>query len=389
MSNTSKNPEPVKLVVTNDHIKEAIATFRKYFSYHPELAKVSDAEIEKAVIERLAGIQAVPRDLTINLWARQGVALEGGLPAELDCPIAIGKVVFDVILLVLGFVNLRLPPSWGGAEAAAKGIGAVVARDLPLWRELADNLQKAPDTAAKAYAIFAIGSKAWTAGMFGSIISSIASSMSTFDWIISGVTAIAQIIALVASSGVALVAQMVMQVTLWLFILEALTDAVEVCSRQPPAPPPTPPDWPEERHAGKFGGNGGNPFIDPVPDDATLLAVRVRYGEYVNLIQCIWNTGVAPAVGPAHGSETGDEYYIELLPDEFIFYVTGKCERYINQIAFHTNKRDTIGPFGGDDGVDFHFEAPHATGIQYQVAGFYGRAGDWVDQIGFIFRKRR
>jgi len=80
-----------------------------------------------------------------------------------------------------------------------------------------------------AKAIFNIGSAAYSAGMFRGILASIASSMKWWDWIITGVAAVAQIAALVLTDGAAFIAEVALNATAIAYVVSDSVKAGQAC----------------------------------------------------------------------------------------------------------------------------------------------------------------
>ena len=210
--------------VTSDQIKEALSKFRQLFPDHAELAKVSDAEIEKRVEDFIKSKQVFTPELTTPSAEKR--AVEG---VKDSCPYAIGVVIADCIFMVLGFVGLHATNSRAIARAAAKEIGKEVAKNLPKWLKLINALTGAGSAAAKAKAIFHIVSAAYSAGMFRGILSSIESSMKWWDWIITGVAAVLQIAALVLTDGAAFIAEVALNATAIAYVVSDSVKACQAC----------------------------------------------------------------------------------------------------------------------------------------------------------------
>ena len=137
---------------------------------------------------------------------------------------------------------------------------------------------------------------------------------------------------------------------------------------------------------GPSGGNGGHAFEDyAIPEGAKVKEIRVNAGFYVDGLQLICVDDAGTAVGLPHlGGKSGFRHTITLDADEYLTGISGRSGRYIDSIRFHTNKRvtDSIGGRGGEN--EYHFEAA-ANG---EVAGFFGRADWYMDQLGVVLRDR-
>ena len=137
---------------------------------------------------------------------------------------------------------------------------------------------------------------------------------------------------------------------------------------------------------GPSGGNGGHEFDGyTIPAGAKVHEIRVNAGFYVDGLQlvCVDAAGAVTEL-PHLGGKSGFHHTITLDADEYLTGISGRSGRYIDSIRFHTNKRttDSIGGRGGEN--EYHYEAA-ANG---EVAGFFGRADWYIDQLGVIVRDR-
>ena len=135
---------------------------------------------------------------------------------------------------------------------------------------------------------------------------------------------------------------------------------------------------------GPSGGNGGHEFEDyTIPAGAKVQEIRVNAGFYVDGLQIICVDAGGTVIELPHlGGKSGFRHTISLDADEYLTGISGRSGRYIDSIRFHTNKRvtDSIGGRGGEN--EFHFEAA----ANAEVAGLFGRADWYMDQLGVVLR---
>lgn len=133
-----------------------------------------------------------------------------------------------------------------------------------------------------------------------------------------------------------------------------------------------------------FGGKGGVPFSDDAFNVMGIHRINIRYGRYVDRLEILYVTDLGPGqITLAHGGNGGtNEMSISLGGSEVVEAVAGRAGAYIDQLTFRTNYCE-YGPFGGDGGTPFEFVIPEHSSL----AGFFGRAGDFIDQIGFLYAK--
>lgn len=137
---------------------------------------------------------------------------------------------------------------------------------------------------------------------------------------------------------------------------------------------------------GPSGGNGGHAFEDyTIPAGGKVQEIRVNAGFYVDGLQLICVDAGGTVIELPHlGGKGGFRHTFTLDADEYLTGISGRSGRYLDSIRFHTNKRvtDSIGGRGGEN--EYHFEAA-ANG---EVAGLFGRADWFMDQLGVIVRDR-
>ncbi|KAF8217475.1 Jacalin-like lectin domain-containing protein [Mycena galopus ATCC 62051] len=75
---------------------------------------------------------------------------------------------------------------------------------------------------------------------------------------------------------------------------------------------------------------------------------------------------------------TAEEHIFELLSDEYIVSVSGRCGSLIDGIQFMTNTRRLSPYFGGSGGSWFQVVAPEGL----RLHSFRGRSWSKVDAIG-------
>jgi hypothetical protein len=129
-----------------------------------------------------------------------------------------------------------------------------------------------------------------------------------------------------------------------------------------------------------MGGAGGAPWIDRLQDDEKLTALKIcwRPNGYVTSVQMTTNV----AVKTAHGGVASDQQCdtSELQADEYPVEIFGRASNYVHAVGYKTNLGRRIGPFGGTGGNGFS----QSIGDAQRFYGIYGRAGSWIDAIGFV-----
>jgi hypothetical protein len=134
---------------------------------------------------------------------------------------------------------------------------------------------------------------------------------------------------------------------------------------------------------GPSGGPGGGAFAD-LWDPFRVARVTIRSGAYVDSVQITHERPDGSLVTfDHHGGFGGGEQNLDLLANEHIVRVNGRFGAYIDHITILTNFGRFITGGGGGGAVDFSFDAPAG----FEIEGFIGRSGIYVDAIGVILRQ--
>lgn len=216
-----KNP-----TITSEQINAAIVDLRKNFPDDAKLAEVSDAEIVQRVSEFLKSDQVFT-----PLLSTPSAESMAEIAAVTDtCPYAIAVVIVDCIFMILGFVGLRAANSKKVGEKAAVEIAKEVGKDPNRWKQLILILRNSKSLKDKIMAIKEILSAALKIGMFSGILAEIKSSMRWWDWVITGVAAIAQLTAMLATGGAAFAAKVALSATDVAYVMRDTYKAVQICN---------------------------------------------------------------------------------------------------------------------------------------------------------------
>lgn len=142
----------------------------------------------------------------------------------------------------------------------------------------------------------------------------------------------------------------------------------------------------EPKYCGPSGGTGGEEFSDDVSwQDCQVLVVHIYAQQGVRAVRITHETiDGDPHTFPLHGQAVGDGYILKLARDEFITSISGQFGPSVASIRIQTNKQ--VSPLLGGEGgaAAYRYEAPSGS----EIVGFWGRAGDTLDAIGVIMRRR-
>lgn len=128
------------------------------------------------------------------------------------------------------------------------------------------------------------------------------------------------------------------------------------------------------------GGSGGGTFVDKPPGSAQVIGLYISYGGLVDSLKIVYDT----ADLPKHGGMGPNETTIIFEPGEYITAIYGSSGAYLDSLTIETSLGRRFGPFGGPGGSAFEERAPAG----YEIVGFLGRAGVYIDAIGIVIRER-
>lgn len=143
------------------------------------------------------------------------------------CVDAILMFVVDAVFFFLGFLGLRVSNQERLARALFRELGVDTLRGLQRAIHLFNEAEGAYN---KAKALFAILSGIYNAGGFRAVFKVLYDEMSWWDWIKTGVIAVAQIIAWFASDGAAFIAEAVLSIMSATTLIQAGIEVDRACS---------------------------------------------------------------------------------------------------------------------------------------------------------------
>ena len=194
--------------------------FEDYKKVFPEDAKLQELTYEKLVSKvgnecDMSNIPFEDRTKTTELL--------GG--SALDCATGIGFVVYDCICLFIGAGGLRGSATKAEASAVGKAITPVLSEMEGFIKTLSEG-GSASDT---AWAIWGIIKTIYNGGCLGAVVSAFLNSLTWYNAILYSATALATIVAALATDGAAEVAAMVIQLATFGFLVSDSASAYEAC----------------------------------------------------------------------------------------------------------------------------------------------------------------
>jgi hypothetical protein len=208
----------------------------------------------------------------------------GGDSSISACDLAIAFVVIDVISLFLSATAMRVTINEASARtvaAAAKPILPRLEQSIKIITEL--DAKDLKGRVAMAKAVIHIMGTIKDGGMLGAVIGAFVGSLTWYYGALYGVTAVATIVAALATDGVALVADIALMLATFGFLVADSVNAVKTCNttdkqpttEDPEEDPCEDPDNPECYPESDPAEHPVNPDADPDdpdrdPDDYTL-----------------------------------------------------------------------------------------------------------------------
>jgi len=164
-------------------------------------------------------------------WKTLAVAAKGGTEAPeavsiSACDLAIGWVIVDVICLALGAVEVRAGLSARTAEDVAEAAGPVLSKLETIIQEMSA-AGASKTTIAKG--VFKILGAIYNAGLLGAVVKAFVSNLSWYYAVLYGATAVATIVAILATDGAAFVAEVVLELATFGFLVADSVGAVKAC----------------------------------------------------------------------------------------------------------------------------------------------------------------
>lgn len=225
-SEVNRNMTPIPLLPKNHRhsftpaeINAAIVKFKAMFPDNAQLAGTPNTKMASSVASFLASNQ-------VTVAGSAAAASTTITP----CAKAIAVVVIDVVFVFFSFAGLDIPDEGAVTSEIVDGVAEAVDESLPAWQQLISDLQNATSITEQAKAIWAILSKAYTIGMFGTIASAIENAVPWYDWVIAGVAALAQIAVLILTDGAAFIAELILASTSVAWLVDAAVKASTVCN---------------------------------------------------------------------------------------------------------------------------------------------------------------
>lgn len=158
----------------------------------------------------------------------EGVSLaQTALPALSPCQDAILWVLVDAVFFALGLLGLHVSNKERVARALLRELGEDT---LNGFLRAIQNFNEAEGALNKAKALFKIIGGIYKAGGFRAVFKVLKDEMTWWEWTKTGIIAVAQVTAWIASDGVAFVAEAALNIMSATSLIEAVLKATKACS---------------------------------------------------------------------------------------------------------------------------------------------------------------
>ena len=129
---------------------------------------------------------------------------------------------------------------------------------------------------------------------------------------------------------------------------------------------------------GPWGGGGGSPYSIYPPSGSRIYAMAISSGSLVDRIVIWYQTAYGTIYVGGDRGGSGGTYHVQYFsPGEHITGIGGRSGGLIDRLTVYTNKKWFS--YGGYGGSPFYASVPWG----YQILGFYGGSGIYIDRIGF------
>jgi hypothetical protein len=143
------------------------------------------------------------------------------------CALNIGYVVFDVICLAIGAVGLRAGATAETAEKVAEAAKPVMSKLETIIAKMSAEGASKTDLATGTFKILQI---LWSGNALGAVLSAFLGSLTWYYALLYGATALATIVAAVATDGVAFIAEVVIELATFGFLVADSINAAKACA---------------------------------------------------------------------------------------------------------------------------------------------------------------
>ena len=195
------------------------ALLDQYKALYPDDAKLQALTLD----ELLTATAGVTVDYSTLTYPGEAAGLLGD---GWSCAEGVGYVVFDCVCLFLGAATLRSSLTAEAAESMAKAAAPVMSQMEKYIATMAASTSSKTDIAT---AVFGIISTIYSGGCLGAVLSAFLGSLTWYEAALYGVTAMATIVAALATDGAAEIALIVIELATAGFLVNDSINCVKAC----------------------------------------------------------------------------------------------------------------------------------------------------------------
>lgn len=144
-----------------------------------------------------------------------------------SCPVAMGFVIYDCVALFLGAGGTRDGVTEAEAEAVAEAAEPVLSQ---LEKYIETITKEGASVTDQAQAVWGIISTIYNGGCIGGVISAFLGTLTWYNWILYSATALATIIAAVATDGAAEIAEIIIELATAGWLISDSVTAAKACN---------------------------------------------------------------------------------------------------------------------------------------------------------------
>jgi hypothetical protein len=271
---------------------------------------------------------------------------------------SVGYVIFDSICLVVGAVGLRGTVNSATIEAVATAAAPVMSKIEGIIAKMVAQDASKTDV---AWGVFQILQVIYSGGSLGAVFSAFTASLTWWDLLLYGISGTATIIAALATDGVALVAEIVVLLATFGFLVSDSVKVVQTCGLATAAPDSQPisfePVIAIQTSSGGYltvvenGGLGGGDVaivtnsrvvgdfekftVVPLDQEGRTFALQTFNGNYVTAVNGGDMGGPNDATCPVHtdGSSPGPWQQLSMdMQDDGTFAISTSTGYYLTAV---------------------------------------------------------
>jgi len=143
-----------------------------------------------------------------------------------ECQLNIGFVIYDCVCLAIGAVGLRAGASRETAEAVAHAAEPVLSKLEAAIEKMAAQGASKTDIARGVWEVL---KTIWSGGCLGAVLSAFLGSLTWYYYALYAATALATIVAALATDGAAFIAEVVIELATFGFLVADSVNAAKAC----------------------------------------------------------------------------------------------------------------------------------------------------------------